>query len=431
MQLHTGTKGLSLHQKQRITPLDGQRIRGEHLLSDILGTPILTLQLDSKRSIYLLGQKSARDVALSLLLSGSLIGIALFMYGEKGIVRHLIRMSNKADEIAQSGDTSQRLEICGAPELQRLGSAVNNMLESLEQAHREIQESEQKHRTVLQQSSDAIILYDPALERIIDANQAFYRMTGYEAEDLPFLSPLQLLLNQQRLATVVRIARQRDRLHLTDVHCRCKNGSVLEMDVAASLLTIGGRELLSAILRDMTERNREQRMIKEIAITDVLTGIPNRRYLLERAEQEFERLKRHQNRQTDNCTLGCIMLDVDYFKAINDTHGHQCGDTVLAELARRVGISVRPYDIIGRYGGEEFAVFLTDTTGDQTMIVATRIWQTIRSAPYYFDAHVFPVTASLGISWMKQDDQSVDDILKRADAALYQAKEKGRDRIEA
>jgi methyl-accepting chemotaxis protein len=95
------------------------------------------------------------------------------MYGEKGIVRHLIRMSNKADEIAQSGDTNQRLEICGAPELQRLGSAVNNMLESLEQAHRELQENEQKQRTVLQQSSDAIILYDPALERIMTPTRLF------------------------------------------------------------------------------------------------------------------------------------------------------------------------------------------------------------------------------------------------------------------
>ncbi|MBV5349836.1 GGDEF domain-containing protein, partial [bacterium] len=110
---------------------------------------------------------------------------------------------------------------------------------------------------------------------------------------------------------------------------------------------------------------------------------PNRRYLLVRGKQEFERLKRTKNGQTDNCTLSCIMLDIDYFKAINDTHGHQCGDIVLAELARRISISVRPYDIIGRYGGEEFAVFLTDTTGDQTTIVANRIWQTIRSAPYY------------------------------------------------
>ncbi|MBV5349835.1 PAS domain-containing protein, partial [bacterium] len=101
-------------------------------------------------------------------------------------------------------------------------------------------------------------LYDPATERIIDANQAFFRMTGYSEDDLPFLTPVQLLLNQQRLSAVVRIVRQQKHLHLTDVHCRCKNGNVLETDVAAGLLTIGGRELLSAILRDMTERNSEQ-----------------------------------------------------------------------------------------------------------------------------------------------------------------------------
>lgn len=98
-------------------------------------------------------------------------------------------------------------------------------------------------------------------------------------------------------------------------------------------------------------------------------------------------------------------------------------------MGRRLNNSVRPYDIIGRYGGEEFAVFLTDATGDQTLMVAERIWQSIRSAQFYCGPLAFPVTASLGLSCCIDDDETLDAILKRADAALYRAKEGGRDRI--
>lgn len=179
----------------------------------------------------------------------------------------------------------------------------------------------------------------------------------------------------------------------------------------------------------MTERNHEQRMIREMAITDALTGIPNRRHLMERGIQELERLKRLHKRQHAPCLFSCIMLDIDFFKLINDTHGHQCGDMALKELARRLTECVRPYDVIGRYGGEEFAIFLTDTTGDQAMIIAQRIWQKIRSTPFSIGQLTIRVTASLGISYNISPDESLDDILKRADLALYEAKKNGRDQI--
>lgn len=429
LQLIKGGGSLTLHRQLQITLPDDQRIRGEQLLTDILGTPVLTLQVVSPRSVYQLGQKSSMYVAFFLVASGTLIAVLLFVYGEKGIVRHLIRMSRQADEIAKTGDSHQRLVIGGAQELKQLGNAVNNMLASLEQAHKEMQESEQKHRIVLQQSNDAIILFDPSLARIVDANQAFYRITGYQEDELPLLTPTRLLVTSNRLPALLRMVRHERNLHLNGLLCRDKDGTILEMDVAVSLLTIAGREILSAILRDMTQRNVEQRMVRNMAITDALTGIPNRRHLLERGEQELERLKRMRKHQPDGFTLGCIMLDIDYFKSINDNHGHQCGDAVLMELARRMNSSIRPYDIIGRYGGEEFTVFLTDATGDQTILVAERIWQNIRSVPFYHGAFSFPVTASLGLSWCTSDDETLDDILKRADAAMYCAKDDGRDKI--
>jgi diguanylate cyclase (GGDEF)-like protein len=203
------------------------------------------------------------------------------------------------------------------------------------------------------------------------------------------------------------------------------------MDIAASLLTIKGHNLMSAILRDMTARNHEQRMLLEMAITDALTGIPNRRHLIERGEQELSRIQRTKKQDAARHPLGCIILDIDFFKAVNDTHGHQCGDEVLKELAQRLTLCVRPYDIIGRYGGEEFAAFLTDTTKEQTLMVAERIWQKIRATPFTYKTLSLSITASIGISCLESQDATLDDILKRADIALYQAKKNGRDQISA
>ena len=414
----------------RITTEDTGIIRGEQVIDDMLGRPAIMLQVTGKREIFAMGREAATDITILLLLAGSVIGFTMYYYGEKGIVRHLIRMSSCADQIAQNGDISQRLEVGGARELERFGKAVNNMLDSLESAQRDLLESELKNRSILQNSSDAIILYDLATDRIQDANDAFFKITGYTNDDLHHLSLRQFVRNPERMPTLTRICRRRTHISLSGVNCTSKNGNLIELDISISLIRIKERETLSCIMRDMTLRNREQRMIRELAITDPLTCIANRRHLLDRGRQEFERLKRDRLRKSDNPTLlGCIMLDIDNFKAINDTRGHHCGDQVLKEIGQRLIRNVRPYDVPGRYGGEEFLVFVIDSSGEQTRIVAERIWQSIRSAPFYSGAHSFTVTASLGISFLHTDDDSIEELLNRADTALYVAKQSGRDQI--
>ncbi len=429
LTLLAGTSGLTPQKPMQITRLDEQTIQGRQLISDILGTPVLTLQVTAKRSVYQLGRSSSLKVTIALLMSGAGIALILFVYGERGIGRHLVRMSRQADAIARSGNDTDRLEVGGAPELQTLGNSVNNMLASLEQAHRNIQQSELKHRVVLQQSRDAIILFDPATSRILDANQAFHAITGFPADELQQLRPERLLVASARIPAVLRLLKRDGQLALEGVLCRTNADTVLEMDISVSLVRLDGKTLLSAILRDVTRRNQEQRIIHEMAITDTLTGISNRRHLFDRAEQELERLKRSRSFQNDVCTVGCILLDIDYFKSINDTWGHQCGDAVLKELARRLEACVRPYDLVGRYGGEEFAVFVVNASSEQTNVVAERIWQSIRSAHFCCGATSFPVTASLGISCVVSDTDTLDNIIHQADAALYQAKQSGRDRI--
>ena len=167
-----------------------------------------------------------------------------------------------------------------------------------------------------------------------------------------------------------------------------------------------------------------QSQLELIAMTDPLTGIHNRAYLMKRGEEEFEKVRRYSR------PLGCIMLDLDYFKRINDSRGHVAGDYILKAVAERLDNSLRPYDMVGRFGGEEFMILLPDTNFEQNVIVAERICELVRNTPFEMEGEQIQVTASLGVSTSSsQTDQSLNDLIKRADEGLYKAKTDGRDRV--
>ena len=163
-------------------------------------------------------------------------------------------------------------------------------------------------------------------------------------------------------------------------------------------------------------RNR----IENIAITDDLTGIFNRRHILSRFAEEFEKVKRLKT------NLSCILADIDQFKSVNDTHGHLAGDGVLKEISHRIRNTIRAYDILGRYGGEEFLILLPDTGLEDAKNLADRIRVHVKDNPIISSK----ITISLGVTAMQAQDQTVDDIIKRADERLYRAKKSGRDRVE-
>lgn len=163
-------------------------------------------------------------------------------------------------------------------------------------------------------------------------------------------------------------------------------------------------------------RNR----IENIAITDDLTGIFNRRHILSRFAEEFEKVKRL------NTNLSCILADIDQFKSVNDTHGHLAGDEVLKEISHRIRNTIRAYDILGRYGGEEFLILLPDTGLEDARYLAERIRIHVKDNSIISSK----ITISLGVTAMQAHDQSVDDVIKRADEHLYSAKKAGRDRVE-
>lgn len=186
-----------------------------------------------------------------------------------------------------------------------------------------------------------------------------------------------------------------------------------------------GRHLgLFWLLHDITQRKQRESTLERLATTDTLTALPNRRAFMERLQQEFDAIRHH------HAPPGVlIMLDIDFFKKVNDTWGHAVGDQVLRHLAKVLRQSLRRGDMAGRLGGEEFAILLAQATPHAGLQLAERLRACIETTPSPSDQGDISFTASLGVSVLDGALKSIDEGLARADAALYHAKRHGRNQV--
>ncbi len=176
-------------------------------------------------------------------------------------------------------------------------------------------------------------------------------------------------------------------------------------------------------MRELQEALRERNAaLEHIASVDPLTGLFNRRFMEEQSARAVSRLRRHGG------WMAAVLLDLDAFKAVNDTYGHETGDAVLVAIARRLGTQSRLEDLIGRWGGEEFLVVATQTDGPSAAGLAERLRRAIEAEPVVVDGHAHAVTISAG--WAAAPDGvPLADLVRAADRALYDAKEAGRNAV--
>lgn len=185
-----------------------------------------------------------------------------------------------------------------------------------------------------------------------------------------------------------------------------------------------GNEVVMTAINDITDRKNMEEELKRLATIDNLTGIFNRRCFMEKGNHEFQRWLRYKK------PFCVIIFDLDHFKQVNDTYGHQAGDLVLAGTAQAALAELRTVDVAGRYGGEEFAIILPETGCDEAMNVAERLRQSIAERNYQLsDCDQCSVTASFGIGEVAGGDRNFENIITRADNALYKAKFKGRNQL--
>lgn len=212
--------------------------------------------------------------------------------------------------------------------------------------------------------------------------------------------------------------------------------AVRGLEIGASdiiMAPVDTQELLARI-RTQTRRTRYVEILRgrvdrglELSVIDQLTGLYNRRYMTSQLQLYMHRAV------TDGKPLSVMMLDIDHFKPVNDTHGHQAGDEVLQALADRLRHNIRPMDVACRPGGEEFLVILPETPGELACATAERVRKAVAAGPFKVlsETREIAVTVSAGVSSLLGKDDTIAELLNRADTALYQAKSAGRNRVKS
>ena len=292
--------------------------------------------------------------------------------------------------------------------------------EALKKRGRELEQSEKRFQSLSAAAFEAILIHDNQL--ILDANDNALELYGYSREQL-IKMPLSQLLQPDSSESVDHsfgLAAEDSRLEATH---RRANGSIFSVEVHSKEIILEDSITQVTAIRDITERKAMEDELKKLARTDVLTGVNNRRYFLELGNIELSRAQRYRH------PVALMMLDIDHFKAINDSFGHDAGDDALKEFSCACLSNLRSTDIYGRLGGEEFAIILPETSMKTSAEVAERIRATVQCLKVRSQNEIIDMTVSIGLSHLQDGDKTLDGVLKRADEAMYEAKNSGRNRI--
>ncbi len=287
---------------------------------------------------------------------------------------------------------------------------------------------EQWLRSILEASPSALGLAELDSGRLRYANPDLAALLGVPLATLNDLPVSELFMDPEDWPRLRRAVREAGTLRELEFALRRPDGSNCWGALSATLLSGNGERddevLLS--LTDVTARHARELRLEEEAGTDPLTGLANRRRFFERGGEAYELAQRHAR------PMSLLMLDIDHFKQINDSYGHPVGDQVLVRLARLLETSRRQGDLPARLGGEEFAILLPETPLPQALEAAERIREAVENAPLTLDdSRMVPYTVSIGVAEMQSHDQDLPLLLIAADAALYRAKDEGRNRVVA
>ncbi|WP_394233489.1 diguanylate cyclase domain-containing protein [Niallia oryzisoli] len=256
------------------------------------------------------------------------------------------------------------------------------------------------------------------------ANQQFIEMTGYAKEELIGMSILDLVHPDDLPVVMESIRRKLDREDKTsriEVRGIKKDQSMYDIEIYGTIILKDGQAQIIGSMLDITERKRSEILLRDLAFKDMLTGLPNRRQF----EENFHRTLSPQFSDTPRTLASIIFMDLDGFKAVNDSFGHEIGDLLLKEVANRLLRCIRKNDTITRLGGDEFIGFFPNIDKHSAIKLVETILSEINQ-PFIINQQDILVSTSIGIAFYNNDGDAIDKLIKKADIAMYQAKLKGK-----
>jgi len=288
------------------------------------------------------------------------------------------------------------------------------------------------HRAAFEQSPHSALIVDADTFKVMAANAASQRNFAYTLDELLGLTVAQLFTdNDGDAESLTRKLRDPSPRSPFEIQQRSKDGTLRTVELNVQRLELGAKRLLSLAAHDVTVRRKVQAQLLEkqqhldhLAHHDQLTGLPNRLYLAAHFPAAIEDAKR------TGSMLAVLFLDLDRFKHINDSRGHETGDKLLKAVAQRIRATMRNEDVVVRMGGDEFIVVLkTVRNNDQVSEAAGRITEAL-SAPVIVDGRPLVTTASIGVSLYPRDGEDMGELLRHSDTAMYQAKDRGRNNFQ-
>ncbi|WP_413043923.1 EAL domain-containing protein [Pseudomonas sp. YJ42] len=299
-----------------------------------------------------------------------------------------------------------------------------------QQAEAALKVSEAKFAMAFHSSPDAIIISERSTGRFIEVNEGFHRLSGYRPEEAIGRTSTELGVwpGTQRQALLERLNRD-GRVANWEMIGQDRYGNPKHIEVSIEPIELNDTACLLLSARDISQLKAAHAQIHHLAYHDPLTNLPNRAMLMDRLTQQTSLHKRH------NLRGALLFLDLDHFKHINDSLGHPVGDAVLKMITARLEASTRQEDTVARLGGDEFVVLLTGLSGRRSEVtrhvrqVAEKL-RTLLAEPMIFEGNRLQVTPSIGIALMPDHGETPADLLKRADIALYRAKDAGRNAIQ-
>lgn len=286
------------------------------------------------------------------------------------------------------------------------------------------EENERKFRRLFESANDAIYLFELTAEgmpgKFVEVNKIACERFGYSRDELLIMSPVDITSDKRKEKIYET---QRNLLEFGKITFEgeyvCKNGSKIPSEIHVSIFKYNNRNHALAISRDISERKKSEELVYKMAYYDLLTGLPNRRLF---EEQLFLTL---QKIPIEPKIHAFMFIDLDGFKQINDTFGHDVGDFLLQAVSLRLKDTVRDNDIVSRCAGDEFTILLPNITEEDTLKVAERILESFQT-PIIIGKHIIHVSCSVGISFSSSNQNNIETLMRHADLAMYDAKHKGK-----
>ncbi|MHB8816342.1 MAG: putative bifunctional diguanylate cyclase/phosphodiesterase, partial [Steroidobacteraceae bacterium] len=289
-----------------------------------------------------------------------------------------------------------------------------------------------RYKAIIDQTNDGIVIVDAESLKVQYCNPAFLARIGYSESESGDLTLTDIFADAGSSPdTMLERLKDADPKRSLDLQLRCKGGTLVDIEVRCNPLEADGREGLAYVTHDVSVRRKaeqqlidNQQRLDRMAHHDQLTGLPNRHHLATFLPEAIA------DAQAANTMLGVVFLDLDRFKHINDTRGHETGDKLLQEVARRLRTCVRDSDVVIRMGGDEFVVVFRNVKSyDEVTLGANRIIESLNK-PIVIDQHPLQTTGSVGVSLFPRDGADMGELLKHSDTAMYQAKDRGRNNVQ-